>query len=103
MRLFFLTPPEERDYLESPRSPLLPLSCLLAIAVAVAVVAAELGGRLALITAGFAAVTLATRLPRVLLVTAALALLIAGIAVLASPAGATVIAAHPSTHASIRR
>lgn len=103
MRLPFLTPTDTRDYLEPPRSPLLPLSFLLAVAVAVVVVYAELGGRLALITAAFAAVTLATRLPRVLPVTAALALLIAGIAVLAGPGSAAVLAAHTITHTSTGR
>lgn len=100
MRLPFLTPTHTRDYLEPPPSPLLPVSCLLAIAIADMVVYAELGGRLALITAAFAAVTLATRLPRVLPVTAALALPIAGIAVLAGPGSAAVIAAHTITHAT---
>jgi len=103
MRLPFLTPTDQRDCLEPPPSPLLPVSCLLAIAVAVAVVAAELGGRLALIAAAFAAVTLATRLPRILPVTAALALLIAAIAVLAGPSSATVIAAHTITHTTTGR
>ena len=103
MRLSFLAPADKRDYLEPPPSPLLPLCCLLAIAVAVTVLYAELGGRLALITAAFAAVTLATRLPRVLPVTAALALLIAGIAVLAGPSSAAVIAAHTITHTTTGR
>ena len=103
MRLPFLTPTDERDCLEPPPSPLVPVSCLLAIAVAVTVVYAELGGRLALITAAFAAVTLATRLPRVLPVTAALALLIAAIAVLADPGSAAAIAAHVITHTTTGR
>lgn len=103
MRPSFLSPCEKRDYLEPGPSPLLPLSCLLALAAAVVVVAAELGGRLALITAAFTAVTLATRLPRVLPVTAALALLIAAIAVLAGPGTAAVIAAHTLTHTTTRR
>ena len=103
MRLPSLTPTDTRDYLEPPPSPLLPLSCLLAIAVAVAVVAAELGGRLALITAGFVAVTLTTRLPRVLPVTAALALLIAAIAVLAAPGGTAVTTAHIIMHTMTSR
>ena len=103
MRLSFLTPTDERDYLEPPPSPLLPVSCLLAIAVAITVVYAELGGRLTLITAAFAVVTLATRLPHVLPVTAALALVIAGIAVLAGPGGPAVIAAHAITHTTTGR
>jgi hypothetical protein len=103
MRLPFVTPADQRDCLEPPPSPLLPVSCLLAIAVAVAVVAAELGGRLALITAAFAAVMLATRMPRVLPVTAALALMIAGIAVLAGPGSAAVITAHTITRTTTGR
>ncbi len=103
MRLSFLSPAEKRDCREPAPSPLLPISCLLAISVAVVVVAAELGWRLALITAAFAAVTLATRLPRVLPVTAALVLLIAAIAVLAGPGSAAVIAAHTITHTTTGR
>ena len=102
MRLPFLTPADTRDYLEPRPSPLLPVSCLFAVAVAVAVIAAELGGRLALVTAAFTAVTLATRLPRVLPVTAALALLIAGIAVLAGPGSAAVLTAHTIAHTTVR-
>lgn len=103
MRLCFLSPADQRDHLEPGPSPLLPLSCLLAVGAAVAVVAAELGGRLALITAAFTAVTLATRLPRVLPVTAALALLIAAIAVLAGAGSDAVIAAHSVTHTTTSR
>ena len=103
MRFPFPAPADQREYLEPPRSPLLPLSCLLAVVVAIAVVYAQLGGRLALMTAGFAAASLATRLPRVLPVTAALALLVAAVAVLGDSGSASVVAAHALAHAAGRR
>jgi cell division protein FtsW (lipid II flippase) len=104
MRLPFRTT-EDRDSLEPAPSPVLPLSCLLAIVVALVVVDVRLGSRLALIAAVFAAVSLATRLPRVIPVTAVLCLALAGIAVLAASGRAPVTAAYaamrakPRTHA----
>ena len=74
-------PREKQQYLEPPRSPIIPLSCVLAIAVACSIVRAELGGRLALITAAAAAVAILTRLPRILPVVAVGALLVAVFAV----------------------
>jgi len=82
MRVPFRTPADQRDYLEPPRSPLIPLTCLLAVVGAIAVVGTELGGRLAIIAAVFAGVALATRVPRVLPVTAVLTLALAAFAVL---------------------
>lgn len=103
MRVAFRTPAERREYLEAPRSPLLLLSCLLAIVVPVGVVGAELGGRLALMSAAFVVVSLATRLPRVLPVAAALVLIVAALALLAHPAPVPVLAAHPLAHTTTRR
>jgi hypothetical protein len=94
MRLPFHTS-GDREYLEPAPSPVLPQSCLLALVV----VDVRLGSRLALIAAAVAAVSLATRLPRVLPVTAVLCLVIAGIAVLGGPGNAAVIAAHAVIHA----
>ncbi len=100
MRLPFATTDEHVGYVEPAPSLLLPLSCLLAIAVAVVVVDARLGSRLALITVGFAAASLTTRLPRILAVTAVLCLVVAGIAVLDVPGPAPVAAAaHVVMHA----
>jgi hypothetical protein len=90
---------DEREYLEPAPSPVLFVSCLLAIVVALVVVDARIGSRLALIIAAVAAVSLATRLPRVLPVTAVLCLAIAGIAVLGGPGNAPAIAAHAVIHA----
>jgi hypothetical protein len=98
MRLPFQTS-DDREYLEPAPSPVLPVSCLLAIVVALVVVDVRLGSRLALIAAAVAAVSLATRLPRVLPVTAVLCLVIAGIAVLGGPGNAAVLAAHAVIHA----
>jgi hypothetical protein len=94
MRLPFHTS-GDREYLEPAPSPVLPQSCLLALVV----VDVRLGSRLALIAAAVAAVSLATRLPRVLPVTAVLCLVIAGIAVLGGPGNVAVIAAHAVIHA----
>jgi hypothetical protein len=94
MRIPFRTPADERDYLEPPRSPLIPLTCLLAIAGAAAVVGFELGVRLALITTVFAAVAIVTRVPRVLPVATVVTLLIAAFAVLAGGESAPALAAH---------
>jgi hypothetical protein len=104
MRLPFATTDEHVDYVEPAPSLLLPLSCLLAIAVAVVVVDARFGSRLALITVGFAAASLTTRLPRILAVTAVLCLAVAGIAVLDVPGPAPVAAAaHVLKHAGHHR
>lgn len=100
MRIPFPTRAAARHDLEPAVSPLLPLSCLLAIAVAIGVVDAQLGSRLALISAALAGVTVATRLPRVLPVTALLCLVIAEIAVLGNPASAPVAAAHVAVRAT---
>jgi hypothetical protein len=89
---------DDHGYLEAAPSPVLPLSCVLAIVVALVVVDVTLGSRMALIAAAFAAVSLATTLPRVLPVTAAVCLVIAGIAVLGDPGNAPVIA-HAVIHA----
>lgn len=94
MRLPFHTS-GDGNYLEPAPSP---VSCLLAIVVGLVVVDARLGSRLALIAAAFAAVSLATRLPRVLPVTAVLCLAIAGLAVLGAPGNAPVVAAHAVIH-----
>jgi hypothetical protein len=101
MRLPFRTA-DDRDYLEPAPSPVLPLSCLLAILLALVVVDVRLGSRLALIAAVFAAVSLATRLPRVVPVTAVLCLALAGLAVLAGPGGTPVAAAHVAMRAKPR-
>jgi hypothetical protein len=101
IRLPFRTS-DDRDYLEPAPSPVVPLSCLLAIVLALGVVDVRLGSRLALIAAAFAAVSLATRLPRVLPVTAVLCLAIAGLVVLAGPGGAPAAAAHAARHARLR-
>jgi hypothetical protein len=100
MPLPFATTGEHVGYVEPAPSLLLPLSCLLAIVVAIVVVDARLGSRLALITVGFAAAALTTRLPRILAVTAVLCLVVAGIAVLDVPGPAPVApAAHVVMHA----
>ena len=100
MRLPFAPADEHVDYVEPAPSLLLPLSCLLAIAVAVVVVDARLGSRLALIMVAFAVASLTTRLPRILALTAVLCLVVAGIAVLDVPGAAPVAAAaHAVTHA----
>jgi hypothetical protein len=96
MRLPSAITGEHRDYVEPGGSLLLPLSCLLAIAVAIAVVDAMLGARLALIAVGVAAASLTTRLPRILAVTAVLCLVVAGVAMLDVPGPAPVSA---TTHA----
>jgi hypothetical protein len=98
MRMPFTSSPDDGDYLEPARSRLPTLACLLAIAVAIVVVDVRLGSRLALITAGFAAASLTTRLPRVLAVTVALCLLVAAIALLAAPGSASVTVAHLVVH-----
>lgn len=100
MQLPFRTSAADRNYLDPAPSPLLPLSCLLAIIVALVVLGAELGPRLALIAAVFAAVSLATRRPRVLPLTAALCLVLAAVTVLDGP-GSAAVAAHTVTHSRI--
>ncbi len=94
MRIPFHSANDERQYLEPPRSPLIPLTCLLAVAAAVAIVGAQLGPRFALMTAAFAGVALLTRVPRVLPVTAALTLLVALFAVKLGGQNAAAIGAH---------
>ena len=101
MRLPFRTS-DGRDYLEPAPSPVLPLACLLAILVALGVVDVRLGPRLALVAGAFAAVSLATRLPRVLPVTAVLCLAIAGLVVLTGPGGTPAASAHAARHATLR-
>lgn len=103
MRARFAASPGDRDDLEPARSPLLPLSCLLAIAVAIVVIDARLGSRLALIATGSAAASLTTRLPRVLAVTAALCLVVAATAVLGPPGSAHVTAGHAVKHVTRRK
>jgi hypothetical protein len=103
MRVPFATSPDDRDYLEPARSPLVPLSWLLAVVVAIVVVDVRLGGRMALLAAAFGAVSLATRLPRVLPVTAVLLLVIAGLGMLDAPGSASVVAAHAFMHATTGR
>lgn len=94
---------DSRDYLEPAPSPVLPLACLLAILVALGVVDVRLGSRLALVAGAFAAVSLATRLPRVLPVTAVVCLAIAGLVVLAGPGSTPAASAHAALHARSRR
>ena len=94
MRLPFRTAGDQLDHLVEPgRSPLIPLTCLLAIAGAIAVVGFEVGARLALITAAFTAVGFASRLPRVVPGLAAVTLLIAAFTVLVGGHSAPAVAA----------
>jgi hypothetical protein len=93
MRSPFSTPDTEH-YLEPGRSPLIPLSCLLAIAVAVAVTGAELGGRFAIVTGAFALIALATRVPRVLPVLAVVTLGVAAFSVHFGGQSLPTLAAH---------
>lgn len=99
MQLPFRAACDDRDYLEPGPSRLLPLSCVLAMIVGVVVLGAELGERLALIAAGSAVVSIATRLPRILPITALLCLAVAAIAVLVGPASAAGVA-HALTHST---
>jgi len=100
IQLPFRTSADDRNCLEPAPSPLLPISCLLAIIVALAVLGAELGPRLAVVAAMFVAVSLATRLPRILPLTAGLCLALAAVTVLHGPASAGV-ATQAITHAAI--
>jgi hypothetical protein len=90
---------DDHEYLEPAPSPVLPVSCLLAIVVALVVADVRLGSRLALIAGASAAISLATRLPRVLPITTVLCLAIAGIAVLGDPGNTPAIAPHAAIHA----
>jgi hypothetical protein len=86
------------DRFDQPTLPVLPLLYFAAIAVAVTIITVTAGGRLGLVALLFAAVVLATRLPRALPACAALALLFAVGAVLASKTPAVPVAEPHSTH-----